>query len=368
MNHKILLERCNVLRRKLLSKGIDASVLFNIEGLGWEDLYYFSGFRGTSGALVVSRSECALITDGRYILQAKEQTPFKVVDRKDQDLVSVVKSLLADLGARVVGFNAKTLPTCLYLKFEKPAFEMVDICNVFASCRRKKCKEEIELIKVAAQLAGKAFLKLLDNLKPGVKETEVAARLEYEMKMLGAEGGWGDVDFIVASGVRSALPHGRPTSRVWQSGEWATLDFGARYTGYVSDITRNIIFGTPPSKAVEIHDLLCKAHVEAASRLKAGVMGREVDMVARKVLADGDMANFFIHSLGHGIGLEVHEMPRLASNSTDVLEEGDVVTIEPGVYVEGYGGMRVEDDYLVTDKGAQRLTADIPMELFVVMV
>jgi len=242
MNHKILLERCNVLRRKLLSKGIDASVLFNIEGLGWEDLYYFSGFRGTSGALVVSRSECALITDGRYILQAKEQTPFKVVDRKDQDLVSVVKSLLADLGARVVGFNAKTLPTCLYLKFEKPAFEMVDICNVFASCRRKKCKEEIELIKVAAQLAGKAFLKLLDNLKPGIKETEVAARLEYEMKMLGAEGGWGDVDFIV---------HYRMAGLLQESGN---LENGRHWIlvpgiPVMSRISREILFlEHPPAK------------------------------------------------------------------------------------------------------------------------
>lgn len=367
MDRKLILERHNRVEKSLRQNEVDAVVLFNVEGIGWEDLYYFSGFRGTSGIFVFGQNEKFLITDSRYILQAREQSPFSVIDKGDKEDIFLVESMLRDLGAKTVGINTKALPSYLYLKLSGLGFTLVDVSDILASCRRKKSKEEVDLIKIAAEQASKAFLNVLNDLKPGIKETEVAAKLEYEMKILGAEGGWGSADFIVASGVRSALPHGRATSKEWQKGEWATIDFGARYEGYVSDITRNIYMGAPSRKAVEIHSILCMAHIKAASKIKPGVAAREVDMTARQVLADRGLDKYFTHSLGHGIGLEVHEIPRLSSKSADVLEEGDVVTVEPGVYIEGYGGMRVEDDYLVTDSGAQRLTADIPMELFVVM-
>ncbi len=367
MDRELILERHNRVGKSLRQNGVDAVVLFNVEGVGWEDLYYFSGFRGTSGIFVFDQNGKFLITDGRYILQAREQSPFSVIDKGDKEDIFLVESFLRDLGAKTVGINARTLPSYLYLKLSGLGLTLVDVSDILASCRRKKSKEEVDLIKIAAEQASKAFLNVLNDLKPGIKEMEVAAKLEYEMKILGAEGGWGSADFIVASGTRSALPHGRATSKEWQKGEWATIDFGARYEGYISDITRNIYMGAPSKKAIEIHSILCMSHIEAALKIKPGVAARDVDAAARQVLADRGLDKYFTHSLGHGIGLEVHEMPRLSSRSVDVLEEGDVVTVEPGLYIEDYGGMRVEDDYLVTESGAQRLTTDIPIELFVVM-
>jgi len=366
-NCNLIIDRHSRVGKSLWPNGIDAVVLFNVEGVGWEDLYYFSGFRGTSGILIFGPRERFLVTDGRYILQAKEQSPFTVIDKGNNEDIALIESLLKDLGAKTIGINAKTLPSYLYIKLSRLGFEFADVSDALAACRRKKSQEEVELIRKAAEQAGKAFLNTLNEIKPGIKETEVAARLEYEMRLLGAEGGWGNTGFIVASGERSALPHGRPTLREWQKGEWATIDFGARYEGYVSDITRNVYLGSPSKKAVEIHSLLCMAHIEAVSKIKPGVPAKDVDAAARQILANRGLDKYFTHGLGHGIGLEVHEMPRLSSKSVEMLEEGDVVTVEPGVYIEGYGGMRVEDDYLVTGSGAQRLTADIPMELFVVM-
>jgi len=205
MDRKLILERHNRVEKSLRQNGVDAVVLFNVEGIGWEDLYYFSGFRGTSGIFVFGQNEKFLITDSRYILQAREQSPFSVIDKGDKEDIFLVESMLRDLGAKTVGINTKTLPSYLYLKLSGLGFTLVDVSDILASCRRKKSKEEVDLIKIAAEQASKAFLNVLNDLKPGIKETEVAAKLEYEMKILGAEGGWGSADFIVASGVRSAF-------------------------------------------------------------------------------------------------------------------------------------------------------------------
>jgi len=200
MNRNLILDRHSRVGKSLWPNGIDAVVLFNIEGVGWEDLYYFSGFRGTSGVLIFGPRERFLITDGRYILQAREQSPFTVIDKSNNEDIALVESLLRDLGAKTIGINAKTLPSYLYLKLARLGFELVDVSDALAVCRRKKSQEEVELIKKAAEQASKAFLNILNDIRPGIKETEVAARLEYEMRLLGAEGGWGDTGFIVRFG------------------------------------------------------------------------------------------------------------------------------------------------------------------------
>ena len=188
MNRNLIVDRHCRVGKNLWQNGMDTVVLFNVEEVGWEDLYYFSGFRGTGGIFIFGTREMFLITDGRYILQAREQPPFTVIDKGNNEDIALVESLLKDLGAKTVGINAKTLPCYLYLKLARFGFELVDVSDVLAACRRKKLHEEVELIKIAAEQASKAFLNTLNEIRPGIKETEVAARLEYEMRLLGAYG------------------------------------------------------------------------------------------------------------------------------------------------------------------------------------
>ena len=242
----------------------------------------------------------------------------------------------------------------------------MDASDVLPLLRRKKDAGEIALIRKAADCARDAYRKVLSRVREGMTELEFSAALEYEIRCCGAEGGWGDHGFIVASGPRSALPHGMATDKPLAKGDWVTVDYGARVEGYVSDITRNFAIGEPPSRVREIEDVLLRAHEAAAGAIRAGVSGREVDLVARKVIQDAGYGECFIHGLGHAIGLEVHESPRLSPISADILQEGDVVTVEPGIYIEGFGGMRIEDDYLVTASGAELLAEDFDRRLSVI--
>ena len=188
-----------------------------------------------------------------------------------------------------------------------------------------------------------------------------------EIKSLGAEKGWAHDDFIVASGVRSAMCHAPATLKQIREGETVTVDYGAMVDGYMSDITRNFALGQPDKKAIEINEILLKAHNEAAKILRPGVWGSDVDAAARKIISDAGYGKNFLHGLGHGLGLEVHEAPRLSRTSKDILQAGDVVTIEPGIYIEGWGGLRIEDDYLITEDGCECLTVRDNQSLEIIM-
>ena len=189
---------------------------------------------------------------------------------------------------------------------------------------------------------------------------------ELSLKKLGGEKGWAHDDFIVASGARSAMCHAPATGKAFREGEIVTVDYGAMVEGYMSDITRNFALGRPDDKAMEINDILLKAHHEAAAALRPGIAGKDVDAIARKVITDAGYGENFVHGLGHGLGLEVHEAPRLSKTSTDILRAGDVVTVEPGIYIEGWGGLRIEDDYLITEDGAECLTVNDNQSLAVI--
>jgi Xaa-Pro aminopeptidase len=197
-------------------------------------------------------------------------------------------------------------------------------------------------------------------MKAGATEREIAARLEFAIRMNGAEGTWGDHEFIVASGSRSVLPHGTPTAKPLEEGKWVTLDFGARVGGYLCDITRNVAIGRVPKKARELHELLERAQEEAFRQVRPGRKACEVDAAARELIGEAGYGEFFSHGLGHGLGLELHEKPRVSRFSEEVLEVGDVITIEPGVYLNDFGGLRLEDDCLVTESGGVWLTRSIP--------
>ena len=347
------------LRNLMAEKGMDAFVLLVLERSNSEGCRYISGFRGSSAALVIDRKEATLVTDGRYRAQAAEQSPFKLVVQSDLPLASWLAKAVSEAGWGTVGFESDRVSHRMFqVSFAPVGTNWVDATELIPSLRRTKDASEAESIRRAARIARTAYGRMLERLEPGMTEVEFDIRLLAEIKREGAEKGWAHDDFIVASGARGAMPHARATSKKFEQGDTVTVDYGAIVDGYMSDITRNFAVGRAQAKAREINDILLKAHRDAAAALRPGVAGKDVDAAARKVIADAGYGKNFVHGLGHGLGLSIHEAPRLAQTSKDVLQAGDVVTVEPGIYIEGWGGLRIEDDYLITEDGAECLTVN----------
>lgn len=363
MNGPDIRKRVERLAPVLKSREVQALLVMVTEGYNWESACYISGFRGSSCSLIITGETDILITDGRYLTQAKEQTPFSIVDQAGRSMFAAVKEEMEKLELKTVGYEADKLSVAQFTVLQENRCKWLDLKGVIPELRRKKDSYEIYLIREAARIAQEAYEQTLVQFQAGSTESEFANLLEFNMKKLGAEGGWPGHGFIVASGLRSAMPHGAPTSRQIEEGDWVTVDFGASFNGYVSDITRNFVIGGISPEGEKIHHVLYEAHVRAADSLRPGISGREVDSIARKVIEDAGYADYFTHGLGHSFGLEVHESPRLSSNSTHILQPGDVVTIEPGIYIEGLGGMRLEDDYLITEEGYQCLTSGPDREI-----
>lgn len=345
---------------------VDAVVILAREGLNWETCYWVSGFRGSSCALAITLDDAFLLTDGRYLVQAAEQTHFRVIDQGPIPMMDVLKSLLSGRSASGnLGFQADRVTCDLLGSLKDIGGELVDISTILSGLRRRKDPFEINNISKAAEAAAAALMSSLEKTGDDLTEKNFAARLEYEMKTGGAEGGWGAQGFIVASGPRSALPHGVPTDRKISTGETVTVDFGARFNGYICDITRTFCFGPPPAWAAEVHDLLVEAQAAAIALLEPGRPAAEVDRAARNVIDKAGFGDAFTHGLGHGIGLEVHEAPLLSFRSKETLSVGDVVTVEPGVYFPGKGGLRLEDDYHISENGSVCLTPHLPREIII---
>ena len=340
------------LRERMDRENIDVFFLLVTERYNSESLAWLSGFRGSSGAAVVSRCDAWLVTDGRYLLQAKKESPFELVSQGGASLPEKTGDLLRSRSWSSGGYEGDRLSVNLFSAVKPALPEWKDCSTLLPSLRRKKDALEAEFIRRAGIIASDAYEEVLGSVREGMTEKEFNALLEYTLRKMGAEGGWKGSGFIVASGERSALPHGSPTDRPFRRGDLVTVDFGATVEGYMSDLTRNFSLGPLSERGAEIEALLLDAHHQAARALRPGVTGLEVDAVARKIITDGGWGKQFSHGLGHGLGLEVHEAPRLSPLSADILAEGDVVTIEPGIYLEGWGGMRIEDDYLVTEGGS----------------
>ena len=370
MKFDVIQGRVKKLRGLMNEKNLDAFILIVFERLNSESCHYISGFRGSSAALVIDASREMLITDGRYQTQAALQSPFALtVQTQGIPLPETVAKLVADNGYRSVGFESEKLfHSVVENALKKTKTDWKDASPLIPSLRRTKDSLEADAIRRAGVIARKAYDKVLSQVRIGMTEAEFESMLLHEVKMAGAEKGWAHDDFIVVSGERGAMCHGRATSKTFGLGYTVTVDYGVMVDGYMCDVTRNFSVGKAQEKAIEIDRILVKAHREAASALRPGVSGKDVDAVARKVIADAGYENNFIHGLGHGLGLEVHEAPRLSLVSKDILAAGDVVTIEPGIYIEGWGGLRVEDDYLITENGSECLTQSDDQHLRVVKV
>ncbi|MCD2136907.1 M24 family metallopeptidase [Salinicoccus halitifaciens] len=322
---------------------------------------YLSGFTGSSGAVIITKDEKYLISDFRYDAQAREQAPdFEFVLQK-KGLLDFLIQFMKGKNLKVIGFEGAHVNYNTYSRLQEN-FELTPLTDEVEKIRMYKTSDELQLIRKACEIADESYEFILKYVQSGMTELQVKNALESHMTKLGASGA--SFDTIVASGYRGALPHGVASEKIIETGDMVTLDFGAYYKGYASDITRSFAVGGVSDEMERIYNIVLEAQLKALDHVKAGMTGAEADKVARDVITEHGYGENFGHSLGHGFGLEVHERPALAKSSDTVLEENMCVTIEPGIYVEDLGGVRIEDDCLVTGTGLEKLTYS-SKELFI---
>jgi Xaa-Pro aminopeptidase len=341
-------ERIAGLRAEMARRRLDGYLIVNRM-----DQLWLTGFTGEDGLVLVTGKAVVLLTDGRFDEAADLQAPFaKKVLRKKRTPETNAKEILRHKLSRL-GFDPGHLTVADHAGHKKHlgSTRLVPAEGVTLALRLCKDAGEVEAIRKSARVAEEAFRRL----KPGQTEREIAARLEYEMQMLGAQGA--SFPTIVAVGANASLPHYEPGNGVVSDHDPILIDWGARVGWYCSDLTRMVWRTTTPPQMAEINRIVKEAHDQAVAAVKPGLTAHAVDKVARDVIARAGYGERFNHALGHGLGLDVHEAPRVGAGTKDVLKPGTVITIEPGVYVPGVGGVRIEDDVLVTETGHEVLTS-----------
>lgn len=346
-------DRLHRLRLSLSSLGADAILVSSLP-----NIRYLCGFTGSSGLLLIESSGGAFFTDSRYTFQAHEEVAGARIHIAKQGLLRAAgEALRRKRGHRRVAFSPSSLTVAQKQSLEAATgkgMRWVPDQSVVEKLRCVKDASELASMQEAADIISRVFEAVLPLIRPGISELGLAAEIEHEMKRRGASGA--SFETIVASGVRSAWPHARPSSNLLKKDELVVLDQGAILRGYCSDMTRTVFLGKAPGRIRKLYKAVLDAQQAAKAAVRPGVKAGDVDRAARAVLRQAGLARYFTHSTGHGLGLEVHEMPRLGRGDEFVLQEGMVVTVEPGVYVEGLGGVRIEDDVVVTAQGALDLT------------
>lgn len=331
---------------------------------GAHNRFYLTGFDGSSGYVIITPERALLLTDFRYVEQAGAQAPRFEIRRHATPHLETVRAIAAELGLRCMAIEAEHMTVQDHAKLAAalPEVRLVPTAGLVEGLRMVKDQDEVARIERAVACSDQAFARLLGSgiIRPGVAENVIAAELEYYLRLLGASRP--AFDTIVASGPRSSLPHGRASERLIQDGDLLTIDFGAVVDGYCSDTTRTIVVGRAHDEQRRIYDLVLRAQAAGAAAVRPGVTGKEVDAVARDMITAAGHGEHFGHGLGHGIGLAVHEAPRLSLQGEQILAPGMVTSVEPGVYVPGWGGVRIEDLVLVTPDGSRTLTK-APKEL-----
>lgn len=317
-----------------------------------ENLFYFSGFTGGEGMLVFTPEKKYLLVDGRYTIQAKEQAKgFEVIEYK-----SLPYKIVADMHFDKIGFEDKTISYNSFKMMTRamPAVTSIGVSDELNEYRKVKNEEECKIIRRAEAIGDMAFEHILPFIKPGITEREIALELEFFMKKQGASAL--SFDTIVAVGERSALPHANLTDKKVENGKVVLLDYGCVYQGYCSDMTRTVAVGYADDKTKNIYDIVLNAQTKAIDNIKSGVSAMEIDKMARDIITDAGYGDNFSHALGHGVGLEIHEQPTLSPRSDAILKTGNVVSVEPGIYVEDFCGIRIEDIVIVREDGCENLT------------
>ena len=343
--------RIQALKKSFEADEIDCFIVANET-----NMLYFTDFLGGTMLLAPKTDENVLFVHGTNYEAAKAEAKncrVRLLKRKE-DVLSKVAEEIKNLNPKHAGFDA--LEASLYLKMKNAlkGIRLESKDKLVWELRRIKDQTELGKMRKAAQLTDEGVKVAVETIKSGIREYEVAAEIEYAMRRLGSEGV--AFDTIVASGVRSAFPHGGCTDRKIQKGDLVVLDMGARYQNYRSDLTRTFVIGKPTSKQGKIYETVKEAQEKAFQSIHEGVKAKDADGVARKLIEKEGYGKYFVHGLGHGIGLETHEQPTLGPESKDVLKAENVVTDEPGIYIIDFGGVRIEDTVLVQKETAERLT------------
>jgi Xaa-Pro aminopeptidase len=345
--------RLNKLVDKLIDLELDAVII-----RGEINRRYLSGFTGSNAYLYISKNTQKLLTDFRYIEQATKQCPeFIIIDYIEKGLENTLNNIIEEDGANKVGFEDTILTYKDYMDLEEGLknIQLEPIGDIVEQIRMVKNKEELELIKKAASIGDMAFKHIIKYVKVGMTEKEIALELETFMKKKGADKL--SFDTIVASGVNSSLPHAEPTDKEIEQGDFVTLDFGCIYKGYCSDMTRTFVIGKASEKQKEIYQTVLEAQEKALLAIKAGCIGKEIDKIARDIITEKGYGDNFGHGLGHSVGLYIHEEPRFSPRDENAFTKNMVVTVEPGIYVPEFGGVRIEDLVCVTDEGIINFTS-----------
>lgn len=348
---KFFQARCEKLVKKIKDAHLDGYIILNRA-----NTQYFSGFKGSYSIIVITNKKWLFFTDSRYFLHAKKALSncFDVELIKND--IKIIRDKIPNINLTHT-FGYEDSITIAEYKMLKKIFhgkKFIEAGNIPSQLRMIKDSAEIKLIKKAAQLTDKVFHEILKIIKPGLSEKEIAMFIRRRIEELG-----GDCEAfscIVASGENSALPHAHPTNRKLRYGDFVKLDIGAKYDGYCSDMTRTVVLGKASEQQKKIYSIVLTAQTEALSKVKDGITAKLVDGAAREIITKNGYGENFLHGTGHGVGIDIHEPPRIRTNVDDELKNGMVITVEPGIYIDGWGGVRIEDLILVTSKGSKILS------------
>jgi Xaa-Pro aminopeptidase len=350
--------RLQKLRKKFTEKEIDGIFITQSE-----NRHYLSGFDGSAGFLIITGQKAVLATDFRYTEQAATEAPdFKIL-RIANNINDWFPGLVDEMKIKRLGFEADDISFQFYrqlydaLKKKKITVKMIPVSGLVESVRAIKEPAEIDLMKKSAAITDAAYESVYGIIRPGVTEKEVAWELEKSLREKGSQ--TLPFEIIVASGPRAALPHAKPTERVIEDGDPVVIDMGANYRGYASDLSRTVCAGTVDSTFRKVYNTVLRAQKAAMAAINKGTTGKEADNVARQIIQKAGYGEAFGHALGHGVGLAPHELPRLGPKSEDALTDGMVFTIEPGIYISGWGGVRIEDTVFMEKGKAKPITKAI---------
>ena len=335
-------KRIENLNNQINKQNLDGMYITNLT-----NVRYLTGFTGSAGSMLIINNEKHFFTDGRYIEQSKEQVKnCKIHIVGGAHFKFIADNNLIKNNCKL-GFESDHMSVAFFdsLSLLINNVEWVQCAQIIEKIAAVKDKFEIQSLQTAIDITDKVFMQIIPELKEGAKEIDIAAKISYLFKMNGAEGD--SYDSIIGSGWLGALPHARPTDKAFEKGDFVVMDFGALYNGYHADMTRTVVIGKASDKHKEIYDIVLESQLAGIAKAKAGVTGAEVDHACRSIITKAGYGDKFIHSTGHGIGLEVHTYPRISSINKKPLLENYVITIEPGIYLEGWGGVRIEDDCLI---------------------
>ncbi len=345
--------RLSKLRLKIDEHRLDALLVTGIK-----NIFYLSGFTGSTAALIVTKNDCLILVDPRYSVQARHEcSNAQVFDYSGKSTTAAAAELANELDITKLGYEADHLTVSSFRNLRKNVRNYIKLYstrNMVESLRLIKDEHEISLIRKAAEIADQAYACIIKEIKPGMSEKDVAMVIDFALRKLGADKE--AFDTIAAVGPNAACPHASSTDTILKSGQFLKMDFGARYKHYNSDITRTVCLGRASDKQRKVYQTVLDAQLKAIESIAPGKTGKDIDAVAREYIASMGYGANFGHGLGHAIGIDVHDGPGFSNTSDVVLEPGMVLTVEPGIYIEGWGGVRIEDDVIITETGAEVIT------------